>query len=543
MSAIKRIFRFGLGLTLIFSTMIVLSTTEAGLKLDMRLLTLFNPDLKFEKVTGTLLNHFIIEGIEYPHQKQTIKIHKIDMTWSPLDYFAKGHLDIRQLNIVSDYGQLSAQGSEDRLTFHGESLAPYSADFSGTLNRKNNTTIISLQTAFHDISVPLPQPLSMMLKSSDITLSLRNHRPIHYHGTLQTSAGPITLHGNDRTINITSPSLKFVSGKEYDLTVQPTLVLTKTDAMWRLTGLIDLPFARIHPNALSQADTLPDDLAFVQEFETIQPEPSIELDLDLRLGQDVHLHYLGLDANLAGSVKLKTGPDQLPRGQGEIAINNGHYEAYGQHLTIEKGRLIFDGGVIENPIVELSASKEIKLTVSTSTINNIMLPKQSSIESLDKITVGIIVDGKIAEPKIRLFSRPSDLSKADILSYLILGRPLQAGNQQESQVLLAAASSLGNGNNEGAKLLKQVQKKLGIDDLHLTNETTFDPNNYSFKDNTALLIGKSVSKRIYISYSVALQQATNIFRVRYLIQKNWNLQVQTDGNNSGIDLLWTTESE
>ena len=78
----------------------------------------------------------------------------------------------------------------------------------------------------------------------------------------------------------------------------------------------------------------------------------------------------------------------------------GIYNAYGQKLDIERGRLGFGGGRADNPSLDILAVKRV-----------------------DRQRVGVQVRGNARRPAIRLYSDPA-LDQSETLSYLVLGRPL-----------------------------------------------------------------------------------------------------------------------
>lgn len=63
-------------------------------------------------------------------------------------------------------------------------------------------------------------------------------------------------------------------------------------------------------------------------------------------------------------------------------------------------------------------------------------------------------------------------------------------------------------------------------------------------DTTSVVVGKSLSKRIYLSYNVGLSQADpNVLTLKYLLNKFFSIQVSSSDTSNGIDLLYTATKE
>ena len=105
------------------------------------------------------------------------------------------------------------------------------------------------------------------------------------------------------------------------------------------------------------------------------------------------------------------------------------YQAYGRKLEIETGRLLYRGGPLDNPALDIRA-----------------------VRKTGDVVAGVKVIGDLQVPELELFSQPS-LPQEDQLSYLLLGQPMQSASGSEGQMLFNAASSLGL---KGGNLLDAV---------------------------------------------------------------------------------------
>jgi len=129
-------------------------------------------------------------------------------------------------------------------------------------------------------------------------------------------------------------------------------------------------------------------------------------------------------------------PEQVTVGQGELNVAGGKYNLYGQKLDIEKGRLIFAGGPIGNPGLDMRV-----------------------IRKTGTVLAGVRITGTADAPVLNLYSNPA-MEESDILSYLLLGRPTNQASGTEGAVLTNAAASLGL--SGGDLLARKLGKTYGL---------------------------------------------------------------------------------
>jgi len=78
------------------------------------------------------------------------------------------------------------------------------------------------------------------------------------------------------------------------------------------------------------------------------------IDLEVDLGRNLAVSGEGLQAKVAGKVRISAVPDAAMSAKGTIRAVNGTYFAFGQRLTVDRGLLIFDGP-IDNPALDIVA--------------------------------------------------------------------------------------------------------------------------------------------------------------------------------------------
>ena len=214
----------------------------------------------------------------------------------------------------------------------------------------------------------------------------------------------------------------------------------------------------------------------------------------------------GFEGRLGGSLLLEEEPGQLTKASGEINVLEGRYRAYGQRLEIERGRLVFAGGPLTNPGLDLRAVRHV-----------------------NAITAGVKVKGSLAEPQLELFSSPA-MGQTDMLSYLILGRPMETATGEEGAMIANAALAVGLGG--GDKLARVVGDRFGLDEMRVESSEQ--------GDQASLVVGRFLTPKIYVSYGVGLIEAINTFTVRYQISDQWHIKAES-GESQGADIFYTID--
>jgi translocation and assembly module TamB len=258
-----------------------------------------------------------------------------------------------------------------------------------------------------------------------------------------------------------------------------------------------VPYARIQPKDITGAvRTSPDEVIVGSESEASNERFTVLSTITLTLGDRVNVDALGLTARLAGSVTIRNGFDAITRGTGELSVAEGRYAAFARQLDIKRGRLIFSGGPITNPGIDVVAQK--------------VFPD---------VTAGIIVRGTLAQPHISFFSDPP-LTQQQVASLILAGGSLDTAQN-------ASSAALGQG---AALLAAQFGSRVGIPDVSLETDPLLN--------ETSLVLGRYLSPRLYVSYGVSLTQQLNTFKMRYTLSDRWTLRTEV-GQAYGADLVWS----
>jgi translocation and assembly module TamB len=293
---------------------------------------------------------------------------------------------------------------------------------------------------------------------------------------------------------------------EAQVLASPDLTVTVKPYRVEIEGSVSIPYAHLEPRDISTAVRVSNDVVIVGEEQAPDKRWVIVSRVQVKLGERVHFFGFGFEGRLGGQVLVEEEPGLPARARGEISIEDGRYRAYGQRLDIQEGRLIFSGGPLTKPGLDVRAVRQI-----------------------DTITVGVRALGTISEPQIELFSTPA-MGQTDILSYLLLGRPLENASNQEGEMMAKAALAMGL--TGGDSIARSLRETFGLDEMRLESNDN--------GDQASLVIGRYLSPRLYVSYGIGLIEAFNTFIVRYQISKRWQLKAES-GESHGADLIFTIE--
>ena len=343
-------------------------------------------------------------------------------------------------------------------------------------------------------------------------------------------------------LNLMGDDFLAVKTPDYTVYLSPQLTMTFNPTSFGVSGSILVPSAKLKPIAFSNTVSLPEDVVFVNQDNTAKNPLNINTDIQIKMGENVALDVKGLRGFLDGAVRIQQSPQSTLNASGQLTIREGKYQAYGQDLIVDQGELTFAGGLIDNPAIHLRAIRKFSKS-DLANANQSLDFSAANIDTIDvgsKTTVGIEMTGHLNAHKIKLFSIPANLSQADILSMLLLGKPASQASKSGGQLLLTAISSMNlDTGTKGLQLLSQLKQTLGID-FNLQNNTRYNQATSPNADNTALVVGKSLSKRLYLSYNIGLLQTdSNVFTLKYLLNKFFSIQVTASDTGSGLDLLYT----
>ncbi len=295
--------------------------------------------------------------------------------------------------------------------------------------------------------------------------------------------------------------------------IEPALRINLKPQHLYIGGELTIPRAELTPQGggggSGDVVTVSDDVVIVQDEvekkeETI-PDDGFKVSSNVRvnLGDKVRVEAAGFKGYVSGHLRAISEANQTPRGSGEIEVT-GTYKSYGQDLTVEKGTLAFNNSPLDNPILNMRATR---------------------YHDGDEVTTGVKVRGTAQEPTLELFSEPA-MDQSNALAYLVLGGPLGTGSEEgDSDTLMKAAAAMPLG--KSGFITRQIAREFGLDEARISSEGNLE-------------VGKYLTPRLYLKYASSLFDSGQVLKLRYRLTKHLHLETQA-GSETGADLLYSLE--
>ena len=161
-------------------------------------------------------------------------------------------------------------------------------------------------------------------------------------------------------------------------------------------------------------------------------------EITMTLGDKVTIDTYGLSGHITGSITERTLPGEPTRATGELQVKDGQYTALARKLDIERGKLIFSGGLLADPAVDIRA-----------------------IKVFPDVKAGVNVRGTLREPRLSFFSEPS-IPQSQIVSLLLAGGSLQSvQDQSRAGTPARAAGSRRTGRGAAGRAARQQARHPG----------------------------------------------------------------------------------
>lgn len=234
---------------------------------------------------------------------------------------------------------------------------------------------------------------------------------------------------------------------------------------------------------------------------------ALDLAVQIDLGQDFRIQGKGLDTRVQGSLALSGESFSNARLNGTVRTVGGQYRAYGQRLDVEQGQLRFTGP-IDNPTLDILAIRP-NLTQR----------------------VGVQITGTALLPRVRLYAQP-ELSDAEKLSWLVVGRASASGGAEAALLQQAAIALLGS---KAGGMSGGLAASLGLDELSFRGAAS---NTDGSAAQGAVTLGKRFSRNFYAAYERSLSGALGTLFVFYDLSQRFTVRAQA-GQQSAVDLIFT----
>jgi translocation and assembly module TamB len=310
------------------------------------------------------------------------------------------------------------------------------------------------------------------------------------------------------TSQVSGTNVEIMATKSYVIQASPDVRLNLSEEGNIVSGKLDIPYARITPGGSSGVVTASSDVVVVDLPEKKPRSDNLfVIDLDLILGDDVHIDAYGLKSRLEGGIDLHDAPGRILSASGELVVKEGEFSFYSVELDIVRGRLLFSGESVDNPGVDFRARRKV-----------------------EKNVVGVVVSGTAQDPEFQLFSDPA-MEESNILAYLLVGKSMYASTDNDQSLVGAAATALGiRGVNT---ITGKLDKYVPVDEIYLDGSTG--------SEDMSIVVGKNITEDLFIGYDHNFFDSSGEFKVRYNLGKNFSLETRSSANSTSGDFLYSIE--
>jgi translocation and assembly module TamB len=363
--------------------------------------------------------------------------------------------------------------------------------------------------------------LGLRLRDSQVALRAGSGNRIEVEGRLGTGADNALVLGGwfglplegrvPMALTIQGADVLVADLPAARVVASPDLTVASTERGLQVRGSVAIPQARIAPEqfeagaAAASPDVVVIDPDALPEASTGEAPVALPVyaTVTVTLGDRVEIDAYGLEGRLSGELVVRERPGRPTSARGEIVVT-GTYQAYGQDLDIERGRLLFTGGPIDNPLLDIRAVRRV-----------------------GTVTAGLAVTGSAMRPVLEVYSVPA-MDQAEALSWLVLGRPLRQATSAADQNLLGTAATAVT-TAGGDLLAKALGARLGLDDVGVGNSRELGAG--------ALTLGKYLSPKLYLGYGRSLFDGSQLVTLRYKLTGRLEAEVQsgTRENKAGLN--------
>ena len=161
-------------------------------------------------------------------------------------------------------------------------------------------------------------------------------------------------------------SLTLIDVPELNVVVNPDISLAWSNKTLEIDGRLYVPTVRLSPSHLPQSSVGQSEDIVIVAGELPQPEAnflqdeavSIRGSLEVELGEEVVIDLDLAEARVSGTTRFSWQDELIPIADGGFEVN-GEIQAYGQFLTVTRGRIGFPGIPADNPHLNIRAEREI----------------------------------------------------------------------------------------------------------------------------------------------------------------------------------------
>ncbi len=414
-----------------------------------------------------------------------------------------------------------------------ESLLPFLNNVQGSatanLNVEGTTEKPAITGSLHlqNGSANLPR-LGLELKNIEYHITSPSINSAHVEGKITSGDGTLVTQGDFINLgapdwywqaNVFGADIRIITQTQLTANISPNLKLHADAKSIELTGSTEIPWARAALKNLPETATRVSQDAVVitpgDEVGNAKQTQPFHTNVILYFGDDVRFKGFGLDTRLTGKANVLKEENRQLFTTGFVAVDRGIYRAYGQELTIERGRLIFQGPY-DNPGLDIRAVRELGGGVVDG-------------EREGSVIAGLDIGGTLQHPKSSVFAVPAT-TESNAMAMLITGKALSQSSKDDAYAIIGAIGKLGM--SQGDSMSSDIARKVGLDEVTVKADKGLQ--------QSELWIGKYLTPKLFVHYIVGLFDQAFSLGMTYKINDRIQLEAES-GKTQSLDIMYKIE--
>lgn len=257
--------------------------------------------------------------------------------------------------------------------------------------------------------------VSLKLREGNVRAISDGKGNLNLEGQIKSGEGDMNLGGffNPETgqmeVTLIGENFQVANAPRQKAVISPDLEIKIDGDNISVLGELEIPAAFIAAGGDSGVIVESSDVTVIEKEEDKKqeddPNSRVRLGIKVSLGDDVRVKAGQFDGALGGGITIEQLPGKVPTGSGAIEVVSGDFLVYGQKLTMERGRILFGGGPLDNPALEIDVARDVPTY---------------------EVKAGAKVRGTAQAPILELSSEPAQ-TDANTISYILFGKPVGTG--------------------------------------------------------------------------------------------------------------------
>jgi|GEM_PF-6958727 len=486
-----------------------------------------NTQIKYQTNNLSIANTLLNKKTELGSLNLQTKINSFNQLkqYRLLNFNSKVNLHIPELLLSKLFNAFSP-------TITAKSSLSVTGSFNGSISKPTiqlngsqpgSLYIAALNKSLNNSSIKITSTKKLSLQAQTTI----DKTPITFKATTSPSANS---YDSQWTLHSKQVQIINLPYKQFDII--PDMHGSCSNLNCSLSGNVQIPKGIYKIQKSTDINTLPSSsIQFVYNNESsIQPHYTIS-NLNLDFGHSVNLTGMGLNSYLRGHLTLNQNSHSPLLLKGLLTLHKAYIIFNNNRVNLTTAQISYLQSPANNPTLNLRGQRSIQI---------FSLP-DSSQQSGDVI-VGLNITGTLQNPNINLFSSSTALSQMDILSYLLFNQPASSTTLLSGTSLITAFSS---GGSSFRNPIDTIKHGLGLTEFGIQSQNSFDSTGNVTTGKNQFVIGKKISKRLYLRYAQTLGNNQNLIMLIYQLNKYWSLQssqAQDSTKNNGnpiraIDLM------